>query len=155
MIIVLRLILIITIATVTGCGNVSFEDVSNIKPYSEVVGLVLTSNEEVILHGWTEEDHTVKYPVFYSFSLPPGTANRFVKSRTNIPAGLKLEIVAVERCTDCYLDFEPRIIFRVIPQNIKTDHELPIYLKDSFAVKAWGQDNDPVKYDYSIFTFGS
>jgi len=153
--IVLRLILIITMTTVSGCGTVSFEDVSNIKPYSEVVRLVLTSNKEVILHGWTEEDHTVKNPVFYSFSLPPGTANRFVKSRTNVPAGLKVEIVAVERCTDCYLDFEPRIKFKVILINLKTDHELPIYLTDSFLVKDWGQDNEPTMYDYSVFAVDS
>lgn len=143
------------IAVVSGCGNVSFQDVSNIKPYSEVVGLVLTSKEEVILHGWAEEDHTVKNPVFYSFSLPPGTANRFVKSRTNVPAGLKLEIITVEKCTDCYLDLKPRIKFKVAPQNLKTDHELPMYLDDSFLIQNWGKGNEPVVYDYGIFTVGS
>ncbi len=110
---------------------------------------------EVIIHGWTEADHTVKKPVFYSFSLPPGSGNRFVKSRTSVPAGLKLTIVAVERCTNCFLDFEPRLKFRVIPQNLKTDHELPIYLNDSFLVQEWGQDNEPIIYDYRVFAVGS
>ena len=43
--IVLRSILIICIAIVSGCGTVHFEDVSEIKPYSEVVGLTITSNK--------------------------------------------------------------------------------------------------------------
>jgi len=87
--------------------------------------------------------------------LPPGTSNRFVKSRISVPAGLKVEIVAVERCTDCYLDFESRIKFKVVPQNMRTDHELPIYLDDSFLVQEWGQDSEPTSYDYSVFAIGS
>jgi hypothetical protein len=155
MTILLRCILIIFFATLSCCGTVDFEDVSNIKPYSEVVGLVVVSKEKVILHGWTEEDFTVKNPIFYSFSLPPGTGNRFVKSRTHAPIGLQLEIVAIERCTDCYLDFKPRIKFRVVPRNLKTEHDLPIYLDDSFLIQEWGKNNEPIIYDYSVFTVGS
>jgi hypothetical protein len=143
------------LATLPGCGTVSFEDVNSIKPYSQMVGMVLTSKEGVILHGWTEEDHAVKSPVFYSFSLPPGTANRFVKSRTTVPAGLKLEIVAVEKCIDCYLDFKPRIKFRVTTKKLDTKHQLPIYLDDSLLVKEWGKNNEPITYDYSVFAVGS
>lgn len=155
MTIVLRSILIILVAALSGCGTVSFEDVSSIKPYSQLVGMVLTSKEEVILHGWTEEDHTVKNPVFYSFSLPPGTSNRFVKSRTTVPAGLKLKIVAVEKCIDCYLDFEPRIKFRVSTKDLETKHQLPIFLDDSFLIKDWGKNNEPITYDYIVFAVGS
>jgi hypothetical protein len=72
------------------------------------------------------------------YSLPPGAANRFVKSRTNFPVGLKVEIVAVEQCVDCYLYFESRIKFRVIPKNLKTDYELPMYLDSSLLIKDWG-----------------
>ncbi|WP_246033164.1 hypothetical protein [Shewanella canadensis] len=148
-------IIIIAAITVSGYGTVDFDDVSTITPYSEVVGLIVTSKEKVILHGWTEADHTVEHPVFYSFSLPPGTDNRFVKSRTTIPAGLRLEIVAVEKCKNCYLDLKPRIKFRVNPRNLKTDHDLPIYLNDSFLVEEWGENNEPITYDYSVFLVGS
>lgn len=150
-IIFVLIMVIILMWAASGYGTVSFEDVSNIKPYSEVVGLGVTSKEEVIIHGWTEGDSTVKNPVFYSFSLPPGTGNRFVKYRAAVPVGLKLTIVAVERCTNCFLAFEPKLQFRVILQNLKTDHELPIYLDDSFLVQEWGQDNEPTIYDHSVF----
>ncbi|WP_299787764.1 hypothetical protein [uncultured Shewanella sp.] len=148
-------IIIIAAITVSGYGTVDFDDVSSITPYSEVVGLIVTSKETVILHGWTEADHTVETPVFYSFSLSPGINNRFVKSRTTIPAGLRLEIVAVEKCENCYLDFKPRIKFRVNPRNLKTDHDLPIYLNDSFLVEEWGGNNEPNTYDYSVFSVDS
>jgi len=147
-------IIIIAAITVSGYGTVDFDDVSTITPYSEVVGLIVTSKEKVILHGWTEADHTVENPVFYSFSLPPGTDNRFVKSRTTIPAGLRLQIIAVEKCKNCYLDFKPRIKFRVNPRNLKTVHELPIYLDDSFLVEEWGENNEPITYDYNVFAGG-
>lgn len=149
------IMLIILMWVASGYGTSSFEDVSNVKPYSEAVGLVVTSKEELIIHGWTEADHTVKKPVVYSFSLPPGTANRFVKSRAAVPAGLKLTIAAVERCTNCFLNFGPILQFRVIPQNLKTDHELPIYLYDSLLVQEWGQDNEPTIYNNSVFAVGS
>ncbi|ADZ89704.1 hypothetical protein Marme_0404 [Marinomonas mediterranea MMB-1] len=83
--IVLRLIFIITMATVTGCGTVSFEDVSNITPYSESVGLALTSNEDVIFHGWTEEDHTVQAPVFFT----SGSCQQICKVANEFPSGVK------------------------------------------------------------------
>lgn len=155
MTIVFRSILLFLLANISGCRDVSFKDVSDVKPYSEVMRLTITSKKELIMHGWTGEDFTIKNPLFYSFSLPPGTSNRFVKSHSKIPSGLILKIVAVERCTDCYLDFEPRIRFRVTPLNITTVHELPVYLKDSFLVLGWGQGNEPTTYSHSIFSAGS
>lgn len=143
--------IIITIIALSGYGTVSFDDVSSVKPYSEVMGSIVTSKKELILHGWTEEDFTVKNPIFYSFSLPPGTDNRFVKSRSTVPAGLKLEIVAVEKCKNCYLDFGQRIKFKVKLQNLKTDHELPVYLDDSFLIQDWGNNKERITYDYTVF----
>lgn len=149
------LILIILLITISGCGSVRFDDVSHIKPYSDVVGLEVISKEELILHGWTKEDFTVENPVFYSFSLPPGTSNRFVKSREKTPIGLKLKVIAVVECNNCYLDLEPRIKFIIAPESIETKHKLPIYLDDSFLIKSWGNNVEPTVYDYSVFAVGS
>ena len=148
-------ILIILLITISGCGSVRFDDVSHIKQYSELVGMEVVSKEELILHGWTEEDFTVEKPVFYSFSMPPGTSNRFVKSRVTTPVGLKLKIIAVVECNNCFLDFEPRLKFIVAPEQLETKHKLPIYLDDSFLIKDWGNKVESITYDYSVFAAGS
>jgi hypothetical protein len=154
-VVLLRTLWIAVLAITTGCGTVKFKDVSSIPPYSEAVGLTVKSKKEVILHGWTEEDFTVKNPVFYSFQLPPGTNNRFVKSRSNIQPGLEIEIVAVEKCVDCYFNLGPRIKFRVALKNFRTEHNLPVYLEDSFLVEKWGSENEPTKYNHGVFEIGS
>jgi hypothetical protein len=149
---VLCTILLIAITFVSGCGPLRYKDVSDKKPYSSVVGLIITSKVELILHGWTEEDFTVKDPIFYQLDRPPGAANRFVKSRTTIPAGLKLEIVAVERVYNL-LRINTGVRFRVVLKNIKPEHDIPIYMKRSFLIEEWGRNNEPIIYDHSVFTF--
>ena len=75
----------------------------------------------------------------------------YVKSRTYVPKGTRLEIIAVEQCTNCYFNLEAKIKFRVAPQNLTTSYQLPVYLRDDLLVKEWGIEDKDTNYHHNLF----
>ena len=143
--------LLLLVALMAGCSPVEYEDVSRVEPYAEFIGKTVVSKKKLILHGLTSGEYSANELEFYSFAKPPGSTHKYVKSRTYVPKGTRLEILAVEQCTNCYFNLEAKIKFRVAPQNLTTSYQLPVYLRDDLLVKEWGIEDKDTNYHHNLF----
>ncbi len=103
----IRLIVIVSLLLqISGCTYymVSYEDVSNEAPYSKVVDLTFKTKSELIIVGYNKDSIPGKEIHEYAIESPPGPQNRYVLSRNKIATGSLFKVVAVKRCTDCFLD---------------------------------------------------
>lgn len=150
----LRTIAIILLLLQTGgCSYyiVSFEDVSNVAPYSKVVNLAFKTKSELIIYGYNLDSIPGKEIHQYSITPPPGPRNRYVLSRSRIPLGSLITSIAVKRCTDCFLDIEPRIKIEVTSNQLKQEYNLPIYIDGPVLVANWGQNGENFQFNSEYF----
>ena len=125
----LRLIAASSILLAAGC-EVSFEDISNDPEYSSIIGRNYISVVELSLLGIDvppsyEED--VDYYLIDSKS--PGWSGVELITEDILPVGSQIRVNTVERCTDCFLDSEPRIQFDVTLKGGTPIQGLPIKLR--------------------------
>jgi len=132
-------------------GQAKFEDVSTVEPYSQVTGLKYVSKALLTLHAWRRTDGSSAGADSYYLIPPPGTQNRFVSSRVKVPPGLEMEILAVEKCANCFSFFRPRVRLRVGLKNLTTRYPSPVYLPDIYLVEDWGRGDEPLIYSSDFF----
>lgn len=144
---------ILLLLQMCGCSYyiVSFEDVSNKSPYSKAVNLTFKTKSELIIYGYNLDSIPKKEIHEYSITPPPGPGNRYVLSRNKIPSDSLIKTVAVKRCTDCFLDFEPRIKIEITSEKLKRDYKLPIYIDGPDLVTNWGQDDEKIQFNKEYF----
>ena len=136
-----------------GCSYyiVSFEDVSNKAPYSKAVNLTFKSKKELIIYGYNLDSIPEKEIHEYLITPPPAPGNRYVLSRNQIPPDSIIKTVAVKRCTDCFLDFKPRLKIEVTSEKLKQDYRLPIFIKGPVLVTNWGEDGENIQFNTEYF----
>ena len=104
-----RFVATLTFLLLTGCGFVSYEDVSGESEYSKYVGVRYRTTEDMQIYRISMERNYGPSPSIYEIVQSPGFGGPEVLSRTDFPAGSTMRILAVRRCKDCYLDEEPRM----------------------------------------------
>ncbi len=136
-----------------GCNYyiVSFEDVSNKAPYSQAVKLTFKSKSELIIYGYNLDSFPEKEIHEFSITPPPGPGNRYALSRNKIPPESLIKTVAVKRCTDCFLDFKPKIKIEVTSEQLKQYYKLPIFIDGPDLVTSWGQDGESFQFNTEYF----
>ncbi len=132
-----------------GCSYyiVSFKNVSNEAPYSKVVNLTFETKSELIIYGFNKDSTPGKEIHEYAVTPPPGVKNRYVLSRSKIPPGSLITTISVKRCTDCFLDFKPRIKIEVSSDQLKQEYTLPIYIDGPLLVNNWGQNGKNFQFN--------
>lgn len=123
-----RLSTILLVLVLSGCGFVSYEDVSTEAAYSSYVGAWYQTNSDMHLYRVSMDKNYGPTPSIYEIVPPPGFSGPEVLSKTPLPEGSLLRIVAVERCTNCYLDAEPRVhmVARLAPANLADSFEVQV-----------------------------
>nr|WP_295376212.1 hypothetical protein [Pseudoxanthomonas sp.] len=104
-----RFIAILMLLLLAGCGFVSYEDVSHEPEYSMYVGKQYKTTEDMDIYRISMERNYGPSPSIYEIVQSPGFGGPEVLSRDDLPEGSVLQILAVKRCKDCYLDEEPRM----------------------------------------------
>lgn len=134
---------------ISGCTYyiVSFEDVSTKAPYSTVVGSNFKTKTELIMYGYNLNSTPGKAIHEYSMTYLPGPSNRYILSRKRITSGTNIKIVAVKRCTDCFLDFKPRIKLEVVSNEIIKEFEVPILIDDNLLVNSWEPEGGKIQFN--------
>lgn len=134
---------------ISGCNYyiVSFEDVSNKAPYSAVVNSTFKTKAELVMYGYNLNSTPGKEIHEYAITSPPGPSNRYVLSRKKIDSGTSVKVVAVKRCTDCFLDFKPRIKLEVTSKEIIREHDVPMLVDDNLLVNSWGNDGKATQFN--------
>ena len=102
------------VALSSGCGRAEFEEVSSQPEHREVVGSRFKTRKAMNLSG-------INLPPGYGDSVDTCALERMSPTwsgpelifRSQIKAGTELALVGVEKCTNCYLDFDPRIHYIV------------------------------------------
>lgn len=102
-------ILLFPCLAVSGCGFVSFEDVSTQSPYSAYVGKEYRSTKVALIYRVSMDPNYKLTPSVYIVKSSPGIAGPEVLSQVGLPVGTTLRVLKVMRCTNCYLDFGERI----------------------------------------------
>lgn len=103
------LLLLLLLSPLAGCYFVSFEDASRDPRYADVVGKTFRSNERVAIHGISMDRNYARILDHYVVTALPGIGGREVLSHRELGIGTILRVIRVMRCTDCYLDFAPRV----------------------------------------------
>src|SRR5688572_26064214 len=94
---------------ISGCGFVSFEDVSSEAGFSGYVHGFYRTTSEMQVYRISMDRNYGPSPSLYMVVPPPGVDGPEVLSVATIPVGSTLQVQAVKRCVDCYLDSEPRV----------------------------------------------
>ncbi|WP_141456152.1 hypothetical protein [Pseudoxanthomonas sp. z9] len=105
----LRCVAALTFLLLTGCGFVSYEDVSGEPEYSKYVGTRYRTTEDMEIYRISMERNYGPLPSIYEIVQSPGFGGPEVLARTDFPEGSTMQILSVKRCKDCYLDEEPRM----------------------------------------------
>jgi hypothetical protein len=146
----LKLILIVSLLLyISGCSYyiVSFKDVSNELPYSKVVNLTFETKCELLIDGYNLDSIPGKEIHQYAIKSPPIAKTRYILSRDKIPIGTLLTLTTVKRCTDCFLDFKPRIKIEVTSIDLKQEYDVPIVIDDELLVNNWGKSGDNIQFN--------
>jgi hypothetical protein len=112
-----------------------------------VVNSTFKTKAELILYGYNLNSTPGKEIHEYSITSPPGPKNRYVLSRKTVTSGTVVKVVAVKRCTDCFLDFKPRIKLEVTSNEIMKEHDLPIFIDDNLLVNSWEQEGKNIQFN--------
>lgn len=92
-----------------GCYMVSYEDVSSDPKYARYVGAEYRTTADMTVYRVSIDQNYAPSPSIYMIVQPPGFDGPEVISRARFPEGSTLKILTIQRCTDCYLDFAPRL----------------------------------------------
>lgn len=118
-----------------GCGFVSFEDVSSEAAYSGYVHGFYQTTSEMHVYRISMDANYGPNPSRYKIIPPPGIDGPEVLSVASIPAGSTLQVQAVERCIDCYLDREPRIETVVLVTSEDRFHDLEVRVSQGHLLR--------------------
>jgi hypothetical protein len=105
----IRIATVVLVLCLSGCGFVSFEDVSSNAAFSAYVDGHYRTTSDMQVYRISMDGNYGQTPSIYKVIPPPGIDGPEVLSRASIPAGSTLQVQSVERCVDCYLDSEPRV----------------------------------------------
>ena len=92
-----------------GCYLVSYEDVSSEPKYASYVGAEYRTTANMTVYRVSMDQNYGPSPSVYKIVQPPGFDGPEVISRTRFPEGSTMKVLTIQRCTDCYLDTEPRV----------------------------------------------
>lgn len=126
-----------------GCDVAArFEDVSSRAPYSDYVGGVFELRVRMHISGVNAPpgyEKTVDYYVVKPAS--PSWSGPELITRETLPVGTLVEVEAVQRCTNCFLDFGDRLKAKIRIRGYSPQSDCPIevpleYLAPEFVRKS-------------------
>jgi hypothetical protein len=103
-------------ALVVGCASAKYEELSDLHPYSDLIGTRYRVRRDLRLLGITRDLSDRPRTDYYKIEGPPGTGGPEVVERRVLRAGALLKVVKIMRCTNC-LDSIIRIEVDVIPDQ--------------------------------------
>ena len=121
---------------VFGCTVfVDFEDISHNKEYRELMNTTYKTKERLLIYGVNMDKVIQKVVHQYTVVNESGFSGREVVTRNLLPYSTIIQIKKVLSCTNCYLDFSPRIkyLIEILSDQRFQDHK--VYLNDSFGEK--------------------
>ena len=92
-----------------GCYMVSYEDVSREPKYSKYVGVDYVTTSDMHIYRVSIDQNYGPSPSVYMIVQPPGFDGPEVISSARFPEGSTMKVLTIRRCTDCFLDFSPRV----------------------------------------------
>lgn len=109
-----------------GCGFVDYEDISSHESYRDLIGKRFETKIELIVHGVNMENPIGTEVHQYSVTPRLGFGGREVRSRKMLPLGSVVKVQRILRCTNCYLDFDPRIEIQlsILSSDKYDDHDV-------------------------------
>ena len=124
----IRLFAALITLCLAGCGFVSYEDVSDAPDFSKHVGAHYKTTSDMHVYRISMDQNYAPLPSVYSIVPPPGIDGPEVLSSAHLPEGSVMEVLAVKRCTDCYLDPKPRVhmVVRVTSSRQFDDFEVKV-----------------------------
>jgi len=108
-----RFCVLLATLLLAGCYMVSYEGVSNDPKYARYVGTEYTTTADMTVYRVSIDQNYAPSPSVYTIVQPPGFDGPEVISTARFPAGSTLKVLTIQRCTDCYLDFAPRVHAKV------------------------------------------
>ena len=105
----IRLAVLLAVFLLAGCYFVSYEDVSSDPKYAGYVGEDYRTTADMTVYRVSMDQNYGPSPSVYKIVQPPGFDGPEVISRTRFPGGSTMKVLTIQRCTDCYLDTEPRV----------------------------------------------
>ena len=105
----IRLAALLAVFLLTGCYLVSYEDVSSDPKYASYVGAEYRTTGDMTVYRVSMDQNYGLSPSVYEIVQPPGFDGPEVISRTRFPEGSTMKVLTIQRCTDCFLDTEPRV----------------------------------------------
>ncbi len=122
---------LLSASVLTGCAA-RYQDVSVDTEVKSLPGLSCTTKVDLIEHGVVAYGSSKRDGVTSFVLTPrPGFGGREVLSTTLIPAGHRIKVLSVRKCTNCLTFGAGRLDLQV--QLDGADTSLPIYLGGSFA----------------------
>ncbi|MBB5213242.1 hypothetical protein [Microbulbifer hydrolyticus] len=121
-------------------------------PFSKAVGITVETTQDLIIYGYNLDSIPGKKIHEYSITNFPGPRNRYVLYRDRVPSGSKLNVVAVRRCSDCFLDSSPRVKIEIQSSYFGEVYQVPIYVDEKFLVKSWSSESKPVEINSEYFS---
>jgi hypothetical protein len=112
---------------------VDFEDVSKDKVYAGVINKSYDTNIKFLVHGVNMDETIGKDIHLYTVTPPPGISGREIKSRTTLDVSSRIKVIKILKCTNCYLDFSPRIKFQVKVLSEKSFDDHDVFFRDSWG----------------------
>lgn len=111
----IRTLAVLVIAALsTACGVAKFQDVSQEPEFRSIVGNSYTTLKKMNLSGVNlPPGYGRSIDIFYVERTSPSWSGPELILRKSICPGLVVTVIAVERCTNCYFDGEPRIYYKV------------------------------------------
>lgn len=104
-----KCVALLTTLLLAGCYMVSYEDVSNDPKYAGFVGAEYRTTADMTAYRVSMDQNYGPSPSIYKIVQPPGFDGPEVMSRTRFPEGSTIEVLTIQRCTDCFLDTKPRV----------------------------------------------
>jgi hypothetical protein len=130
-----RLAAALLVIFLSSCGFVSFEDVSSDPAFSGYVHGFYQTTSEMKVYRISMDRNYGPTPSLYQVIPPPGIDGPEVLSVATIPAGTTLQVQAVERCVDCYLDKEPRVEMVVLITSDTRFNDLDVRVAQEFLLR--------------------
>jgi hypothetical protein len=127
-----RLIAVLLVLLLAGCGFVSYEDVSSDARYSKYVGKTYQTVTSMQIYRISMDPDYGPSPSEYTIAPPPGFTGPEVLSSANLRVGSTFDVLAVKRCTNCYLEAHERAKLLVRLNSDKRFNSLEVYLPMEF-----------------------
>jgi len=131
---IINTLIIFICFTMQGCTVfVDFEDISKDEVYAGVINKTYDTRIKFLVHGVNMDETIGKDIHLYTVTPPPGIGGREIKSSTTLDVFSRIKIIKILKCTNCYLDFSPRIKFqvKVLSERSFDDHD--VFFRDSWG----------------------